>query len=344
MTTKENQIKQSLITKLKDLKHTYREDICDKATLKQNFRKKFEALNRVHFTDSDTSPNVGLRDKATNPTYENGVTKTRWFWDKCDKKSRGTSGKNRIRPEKLLEISIPLLSFDEQQYIVNKIGTLHSKIYEATQFRKSILSDTQAMLHSVFEQTIEGTEYQPMAEVASLERRKIEIDFNSEYPELGVHCFGKSTFHKPVLDGIDVGTKKLYQMVPGDLVFSNVFAWKGAIAVVEKEDEDHVASHRFMTCESRNDIVTSHFLCFLVNERLEKIQAASPGGGGRNRLPGLKKLEKIEVPVPDYQKQLWLNQLQYKVDKIKQAQAENTVELGRLMPSILDKAFKGGLL
>ncbi|MCF6339119.1 MAG: type I restriction endonuclease subunit R, partial [Gammaproteobacteria bacterium] len=53
MTTKENQIEQSLIAKLKDLKYTYREDIRDKATLEQNFREKFEALNRVNLTDAE---------------------------------------------------------------------------------------------------------------------------------------------------------------------------------------------------------------------------------------------------------------------------------------------------
>jgi len=46
--TKEQQIEEKLITKLEDLKYTYRSDICDKATLEQNFRDKFEALNRVN--------------------------------------------------------------------------------------------------------------------------------------------------------------------------------------------------------------------------------------------------------------------------------------------------------
>jgi len=53
MTTKEKQIEQGLIAKLKDLKYTYREDIRDKAALEQNFRQKFEALNRVNLTDAE---------------------------------------------------------------------------------------------------------------------------------------------------------------------------------------------------------------------------------------------------------------------------------------------------
>ncbi len=53
MTTKEKQIEESLILKLKDLKYTYRQDIRDRASLEQNFRDKFEALNRVSLSDSE---------------------------------------------------------------------------------------------------------------------------------------------------------------------------------------------------------------------------------------------------------------------------------------------------
>ena len=51
--TTEQQIEEGLIEKLTDLKYTYRPDIRDKVTLEHNFREKFEALNRVHLTDSE---------------------------------------------------------------------------------------------------------------------------------------------------------------------------------------------------------------------------------------------------------------------------------------------------
>jgi type I restriction enzyme R subunit len=55
MTTTENQIEQALIQKLTDLKYTYRPDIRDRETLEKNFREKFEALNKVRFSDSEFS-------------------------------------------------------------------------------------------------------------------------------------------------------------------------------------------------------------------------------------------------------------------------------------------------
>jgi type I restriction enzyme R subunit len=49
----EQEIEQALIEKLGDLKYTYRPDIRDRAALEHNFRQHFEALNRVHLTDTE---------------------------------------------------------------------------------------------------------------------------------------------------------------------------------------------------------------------------------------------------------------------------------------------------
>jgi type I restriction enzyme R subunit len=49
----EQDIEESLIQKLRDLKYTYRPDIRDRAALENNFRRHFEALNHVQLTDSE---------------------------------------------------------------------------------------------------------------------------------------------------------------------------------------------------------------------------------------------------------------------------------------------------
>ena len=49
----ERDLEEALVTKLRDLKYEYRPDIRDRATLESNFRRKFEALNRVSLTDAE---------------------------------------------------------------------------------------------------------------------------------------------------------------------------------------------------------------------------------------------------------------------------------------------------
>ena len=51
--TKEQEIEQSLIKNLQDLKYIHKPDIRDREALDQNFREKFEALNRVRLTDAE---------------------------------------------------------------------------------------------------------------------------------------------------------------------------------------------------------------------------------------------------------------------------------------------------
>ena len=53
MTKLEQEIEESLVRKLRDLKYEYRPDIRDREALEKNFRDKFEALNRVTLTDGE---------------------------------------------------------------------------------------------------------------------------------------------------------------------------------------------------------------------------------------------------------------------------------------------------
>lgn len=52
---REESIEYGFIGKLQSLKYEYRKDIRDRAALEQNFREKFEALNRVRLTDGEFS-------------------------------------------------------------------------------------------------------------------------------------------------------------------------------------------------------------------------------------------------------------------------------------------------
>lgn len=62
--SKENQIEENLIEQLKGLKYTHRPDIVDRKTLEQNFKTKFEALNRVRLSDNEF---LRLREEIINP-------------------------------------------------------------------------------------------------------------------------------------------------------------------------------------------------------------------------------------------------------------------------------------
>lgn len=164
-----------------------------------------------------------------------------------------------------------------------------------------------------------------LADVAPIVRRAVDIQPDHSYPELGIRSFGKGTFHKPPLTGADASTKRLFKIEPGDLVFSNVFAWEGAIAVASPKDGDRFGSHRFMTCVVDSSRACAEYLMLYLTaseDGKEQVRRASPGGAGRNRTLGVEKLGQIKVPLPpiDVQQAL-IARLAALTDKTRQVEA-----------------------
>ncbi len=253
--------------------------------------------------------------------------------------------KTELKPKRFLDLSIPLPSIYEQKNIVSKIEDVKTKLKRIKELRAEQTKDINNLLFSKYTELIEDAEWLPMSKVAPIIRREVNINEDALYPELGIRCFGKGTFHKPAITGLEVGTKTLYQIKKSDLVFSNVFAWEGGIAIAKEDDNERYGSHRFISCVANKDKASEEFLCFhfLSPKGLEDINACSPGGAGRNKTLGLDKLMKIKVPVPNIDLQNEFVELLHKVNGIKKHHKQTEQELNALLPSLLDKAFKGEL-
>ena len=250
--------------------------------------------------------------------------------------------RNRYKEEYFLALSVPVPPLDEQRQIVGWLNRLTGLIEERRKAIAAADSDTQVLLSKAFERTIAGAPHRPIGEVAPLVRRPVAwINPDRDYPELGVRSFGRGTFHKPCLAGIEVGSKRLFHIEPGDLVFNIVFAWEGAVAIARSEDEGRVGSHRFLTCVPVPSEVTAHFLRFhfLTRQGLEQLGEASPGGAGRNRTLGLKKLQAIRVPVPPIEVQRWFDRLQEKVSRVRNIRSSTSAEIDALSSAMLHEVF-----
>lgn len=144
-----------------------------------------------------------------------------------------------------------------------------------------------------------------VSDVAELRRVPVEVEPAGLYREIGLRSFGKGVFHKEPVSGATLGTKRVFEIHPGDLILSNVFAWEGAIAVAGEDEEGRIGSHRFMTYvvdpERADASYLRHF--FLSETGLELIRRASPGSAGRNRTLGIDAFEALRIPLPPVQEQ-----------------------------------------
>ncbi len=294
---------------------------------------------------SSDFPIFTLNHPRILPEFLNWMSKTPGFVDLCKAASEGTTNRVRLKIDRFLATEIPLPPIEEQGRIVARIEELAAKIEEAQGLHAAINSETYRALLSAYNAIIKGAKRLPMGDIAPLERRPIEVKPEEEYFELGIRSFGKGTFHKPSIMGASLGTKRIFSIEEGDLLFNIVFAWEGAVAVAKLEDRGRVGSHRFLTCVPKKDLATSFFLCFhfLTDEGLQQLLDASPGSAGRNRTLGIKALEEIQVPIPPLEKQQWFDSLQEKFNRVRHFHSETSAELNSLLPSVLDKAFKGEL-
>jgi type I restriction enzyme S subunit len=290
-------------------------------------------------------PTFDIDQARLSPKYLDWLSKTADFAALCKSASEGTTNRVRLKEDRFLALPIPLPPLAEQQRIVARIEALAAKIEEVVETKQSVERDLDSLLLSEYHQIADAAPRRPMVEVAPILRRPVNVEADNSYPQVSTRSFGRGTFHKPPLQGNEITWQKPFLVREGDILISNIKAWEGAIAVASEEDDGRFASHRYLTCVPNAGIATAGFVCFhlLTSQGLMDIGEASPGSADRNRTLNMDALQQISIPSPSYESQLRFDNLQAKVDALKQLQAESAAELEVLLPSVLDKAFKGEL-
>ena len=173
---------------------------------------------------SNDFPCFDIDSSKVLPHFFEWYSRTPEFVDLCRRASEGSTNRVRMKEDKFLKMSVPMLPLDEQRDIVRRLDDVSALVDRRRRAVEASERETQAMLLKAFQRVIDGAPLRPMAEVAPLVRRPVEVEPDKTYMELGVRSFGRGTFHKPGLSGMEVGSKKLFTIESGDLVFNIVFA------------------------------------------------------------------------------------------------------------------------
>jgi len=182
-----------------------------------------------------------------------------------------------------------------------------------------------------------------LSDILELQRRWLTPDPDQEYAEIGVRCFGKGIFHKTPVSGLSLGNKRVLRIEPGDLVFNNVFAWEGAVAVASESEAGRIGSHRFITLTPREGRADVCFLqlFFRTKPGLDITGRASPGSAGRNRTLGINRFLAQSIPLPPLPEQrrivAKIDQLAQRIDEAKRLRDGSACLVSAVLPSKLNQ-------
>lgn len=292
---------------------------------------------------SPVFPTFRADETRLDTRYLDWYCKREQVWRQLQGKAKGMGARREsVSPAQFLSIEIPLPALAEQQAIVARLDALTDKSRQLTAHLDAIEADADQLLAQQFQAAIVDAPYRPMSEVAPLEKRQVVLDTSKRYREVGARSFGKGLFFKPDFDAAEATWEKPVWIKSGDLVFSNIKAWEGAIALAGDEHNNVIASHRYITCVTEPEQLHGSFLLYylLSPEGLEKVGEASAGTADRNRTLSIRKLAKIEVPVPALAAQQAFADLQVIVSALKARHAALREANAVLLPATLERVFR----
>jgi type I restriction enzyme S subunit len=280
-------------------------------------------------------------------------------WDEALGLSAGgtPTSRNRLKEEKLLAMTVPLPPLAEQRRVVARIEELAAQIHEACTLRHEASEEAEALLPSMktkaygeaiqiaggterletlCDRITDGTHVTPRYVAEGIPFISVK-DITS-----GVISFDSS--RRITREQHDDLTKRC-RPERDDILLTKV----GTIGYAKVIDVDREFSIfvSLALLKLKKDLVLPRFMEHILTSTTIRDQALSDTRGVGNQNLVLKFIKEFPIPVPPLTEQrrivAELDALQAEVDALKRLQAETAAELDALLPSILDKAFKGEL-
>jgi len=289
-------------------------------------------------------PTFDLDSDRVLPRWIHWYSKTREMWTKCDALSQGTSGKNRIKPEKFLTVTVPLPPLSEQRRIVTKIEQLASMIEEAKGLRVGVREQSTALITSLHFGLAQQRTLS-MQDILTLEELQEPVAPTGSYLQVGIKSFGLGLFPKKAVSGGETTYKHFNRLETGMVVLSQVKGWEGAVAVCPPHLAGFYASPEYRTFSCRKDASLPEYMAAVVSTPWfrRQLEIATHGVGGRRERVRPEKFLKLTIPMPTIEKQMQAVEVFRRLTAIEPKQAQTAAELDALLPSILDRAFRGEL-
>ena len=173
--------------------------------------------------------------------------------------------------------------------------------------------------------------------------RPVEVKPNKLYTQIGIRSHGKGLFYKEPVAGAMLGNKSVFWMEPDCFILNIVFAWEQAIGKTTQSEVGMIGSHRFPMYRPVNDRADIDYLIyyFLTKWGTDILEAASPGGAGRNKTLGQDRFLKSKIVLPTIGEQQKIAEILTTQDKVIELKEKRLAEKQRQKKYLMQQLLTG---
>lgn len=173
--------------------------------------------------------------------------------------------------------------------------------------------------------------------------KPVEVKPNDLYTQIGIRSHGKGLFYKEPVTGAALGNKSVFWIEPDCFIVNIVFAWEQAIGKTTQSEVRMIGSHRFPMYRPANDRVDIDYLIsyFLTKRGTDILEAASPGGAGRNKTLGQDRFLKSKIILPPIEEQRKIAAILTTQDKVIELKEKRLAEKKRQKKYLMQQLLTG---
>lgn len=173
--------------------------------------------------------------------------------------------------------------------------------------------------------------------------KPVEVKPNELYTQIGIRSHGKGLFYKEPVTGAALGNKAVFWIEPDCFIVNIVFAWEQAIGKTTQSEVGMIGSHRFPMYRPVSDRVDVDYLIsyFLTKRGTDILEAASPGGAGRNKTLGQDRFLKSKVILPPIEEQHKIAAILITQDKVIELKEKRLAEKQRQKKYLMQQLLTG---
>lgn len=283
--------------------------------------------------------------------FFNYLSKSPEFVAACVAASDGTTNRRYLQEDAFLDMAVPIPDLCTQQALVARLDALAEKTRQVEAHLDAVERDalrllvTMATRCDVSDEQRLALGWNPgtISDIAALALSPEAVSANRSYPNVGILSYARGVFGKAPIDGAITSARTLYRIRAGQFIYSRLFAFEGAYALVPEEFDDCYVSNEFPTFDAKTDLPSAKFLMtlFMTEADWHELRASTKGVGDRRLriqpeniltrqiwIPPENELERIDALFDRY------FELKAKHTAIREANAA-------LLPATLERVFTG---